>query len=72
MHQPFETDEQLLEALALDGEFGISKVQRLAFWGYNRSARKIDDLLLAGKIKQVDGVPFRFHVCVESTADIGQ
>lgn len=63
MNQKFETDEQLLQALALENEFGISQVQRLAFWGYNRSARKVDELLLAGKIKQVDGVPYRFLVC---------
>lgn len=65
----FETDEQLLQALASETEFGVSKLQRIAYWGYNRSARKIDELLLAGKIQQLDGTPYLYRVCVALAAD---
>lgn len=65
-----ETDEQLLRSLALVPEFGISKVQRLCTWGYNRAARKVDELLLSGKIQQVGETPYQYRVCAPLAGDI--
>lgn len=63
MSQIFETEEALLQSLAQETEFGVSMLQRRAFWGYNRAARKIEEWFNNGKIRQVEGVPFRFVVC---------
>ncbi|MGF6281803.1 hypothetical protein QF010_000436 [Pseudomonas silensiensis] len=63
--QIFETDEALLQSLAQETAFGVSKLQRLAFWGYNRAARKIDEWLKDGKIRQVESLPYRFVVCAD-------
>ncbi|ASJ88712.1 hypothetical protein ACEP28_04940 [Pseudomonas aeruginosa] len=64
-----ETDEQLLKELAKDDSFGITRIQRLMGWGYNRAGRKADELLARGMTKQVPGVPYKFFVA--DKADLG-
>ena len=57
-----ETDEQLLKELAKDDLFGIIRIQRLMGWGYNRAARKAEELLAEGITKQLPGSPYKFFV----------
>lgn len=65
MHKFLDPDEELLQALASEPQFGPSKIQRLAHWGYNRAARKIEEWLVAGKIKPVEGKPYLYVLCVD-------
>ncbi|MFA9113291.1 hypothetical protein ACEP6V_21415 [Pseudomonas aeruginosa] len=64
-----ETDEQLLKELAKDDSFGITRIQRLMGWGYNRAGRKADELLARGLTKQVPGVPYKFLLPIRQTWD---
>ncbi len=57
-----ETDEQLLQELAKEDSFGITRIQRLMGWGYNRAGRKADEFLAQGITKQVPGIPYKFFV----------
>lgn len=62
-----ETDAELLQALEAHGEFGPLQVQRLMYWGYNRSTRKIEELLERKLIKQA-GAEWRFVVTDKATS----
>lgn len=61
----FETEEQLLQSLAQETEFGAAKLQRRAYLSYNRAADKIEEWLKAGKIRNAEGSPYRFVVCTD-------
>lgn len=60
METDIDTDDKLIEALKSVGAFGVSAVQRKTRWGYNRAARKVEELLKQKRIQQVEGVPFRY------------
>lgn len=65
MHKLLQSDEELLRALVSESEFGTIKLQRLAGWGYNRAAHKIEEWLQAGKIMPLESKPYRFVLCTE-------
>lgn len=60
METDIDTDDKLIDALKSEGAFGVSAVQRKTRWGYNRAARKVEELLEQKRIQQVDGVPYRY------------
>jgi len=60
VHSKFETDQQLIDALPKDGEFGLSWVQRMTRWGYNRAGEKLKQFVRQGLLIQVEGKPNRY------------
>ncbi|HGY2296325.1 TPA: hypothetical protein ACNV18_000039 [Pseudomonas putida] len=65
MRPIIETDKQLIDALVFEGEFGVSKVQRLTGWGYNQAARKLEELAKQNLIRPVEEAPYRFVLSSE-------
>lgn len=49
------TDQQLLGALPRDGEFGLSRVQRMTRWSYSEVSAKLEELVSRGLIAPVEG-----------------
>lgn len=59
-HTTFENDQHLIAALPLNEEFGVSRVQRLTRWGYNKTSQKLKELAIQKLIIQVEGEPNRY------------
>lgn len=68
MEKFLQTDEELFQALASETQFGPSNIQRLAGWGYNRAARRIEEWTLAGKAKLIEDQSYRYALCIEPHA----
>lgn len=49
------TDQQLLDALPHDGEFGLSRVQRLTRWSYSEASAKLNQFVSRALIAPVEG-----------------
>jgi hypothetical protein len=65
MDRFLRTDEELFQALASETQFGPINIQRLAGWGYNRAARKIEEWRISGKAKPIEDQPYRYVLCIE-------
>lgn len=59
-HTTFQTDEQLIAVLPREDEFGVSRVQRLTRWGYNKASQKLKQLAIQKVVIQVEGEPNRY------------
>lgn len=67
VHTTIETDQQLIAALPLENEFGVSRVQRLTRWGYNQASQKLKQLASQKLIIQVEGEPNRYVMAPTKT-----
>lgn len=62
------SDEEILEAIRNKTYFGASYIQRLTGWRYNRSAEKVEELLISGQIIAVKNRPHRFKIKLDYPA----
>ena len=56
------SDVDLLQKLCEEKEFGVTTIQRICSWGFNRAARKVDLFESRGLIKRLESTPWRFTV----------